>query len=296
MKKTQDHSELPSQLEVRVYSSDTNQFGFFATLRNIIREFPLAHALGLRFAKRSISTKYRQSFLGIIWAFLPPLVTAGIWTFLNATKVVKLDDVGAPYPVFVITGIMLWTVFANAINIPLQVMQTNRNILVKINFPRESLIVNAFYEVLFSTAVTFIIIIVAMIAFKVPVGVDSLLFFPGVFLLMLLGLSIGLVLLPFSLLFKDLQMLVPLVLQLAMFLSPVFYATQPTSLKGMAAILKLNPVSPILSQTRGFLLHIPTDVSLMQIGSVAGTSVVLLVIGIYFQRITMQTLIERMGT
>lgn len=293
MKQAQETSASEIPLEVRVYSSDKNQFGFWATLKNIFLEFPLAHSLGLRFAKRSISTKYRQSFFGIFWAFLPPLATAAIWIILNHTKVIQLDDVGAPYPLFVITGTMLWSVFTNAILTPLQVIQANRNILVKINFPRESLLVNAFYEIVFNTVVSLIIIVVAMIAFKVPLSFESFLFFPGIFLLMILGLCIGLLLLPFSLLFKDVQFLLPSVLQFAMYLTPVVYAKQPFS--GLAAILKINPVSPILIQSRAFLLHIQSDVSLWQIGSIAAASVFLLIIGIFIQRITMQTLIERMG-
>lgn len=289
----QENSERVSPLKVHVYSSDKNQYGFWATLRNIFIEFPLAHSLGLRFAQRSISTKYRQSFFGILWAFLPPLATATIWIILNHTRVVKLDDVGAPYPLFVITGTMLWSVFTNAMLTPLQVIQTNRNILVKINFPRESLLVNAFYEIIFNTLVSLVIIVVALIVFKVPLTPESFLFIPGIFLLMILGLSIGLLLLPFSLLFKDIQFLLPPILQFAMYLTPVVYAKQP--FEGVGAILKINPVSPILTQVRAFLLHIPTTVSPMDIATIGMASLILLIIGIVLQRITMQTLIERMG-
>jgi lipopolysaccharide transport system permease protein len=290
---TEKNSSLTKELPEHIYSADRKS-GLVTTLKSFVKEFRMAHALGYRFAERTIKSRYRQSLLGILWAFLPPIATAIIWIILRNSNVVNIREVGAPYPVFVITGTMLWSVFANAVMMPMQIMQTNRNILVKINFPREAILVNAFYEILFNAAIAFLIIIAELLIFQVHITWHSLLFIPCVFLLIMLGMSIGLLLLPFSLLYRDIQFALPSLLQFAMYLTPVVYA-KPVY-EGIGKLLNYNPVTPVLTAARAWLLNMPVEISHIQIALVAGISAVLLLIGIVLQRITVEILIERMGT
>lgn len=282
-----------STLEERVYSAES-RFGIGRNLGQFFREFPVAHSLGFRFAERSIKARYRQSFLGILWAFLPPISTAVIWIILYSYNVVNLRDVGVPYPVFVITGTMLWSVFVTSVLTPVQIYQANRGILVKINFPREALLVNAFYEILFNAGVAFIIIILELIIFRVPVGFESLLFLPLLIVLLVLGLGVGLLILPFCVLVKDIQFVLPPILQFAMYLSPVVYAKPIYS--GTLKILSYNPVTPVLTSARGCLLGTAEIAPVWQIMAVAGVAFVLLVMGVLLQRLTTGILIERMGS
>jgi lipopolysaccharide transport system permease protein len=268
-------SATPETLPVHTYSSE-RKFGLLKTFKSLIKEFPVAHSLGYRFAERTIKSRYRQSLLGVLWAFLPPISTAIIWIILYESRVVNISDVGVPYPLFVITGTMLWSVFSTALLMPMQIMQANRSILVKINFPREALLVNAFYEILFNTGIAFIIIIAELLIFGVHVDFHSLLFIPAVFLLIFLGMALGLLLLPLSLLYKDVQFALPSVLQFAMYLTPVVYATP--IYKGAGKILALNPVTPVLTSARAWLLGLDLSVPII------------------LQRITVAILIERMGS
>jgi lipopolysaccharide transport system permease protein len=286
-------SATPETLPVHTYSSE-RKFGLLKTFKSLIKEFPVAHSLGYRFAERTIKSRYRQSLLGVLWAFLPPISTAIIWIILYESRVVNISDVGVPYPLFVITGTMLWSVFSTALLMPMQIMQANRSILVKINFPREALLVNAFYEILFNTGIAFIIIIAELLIFGVHVDFHSLLFIPAVFLLIFLGMALGLLLLPLSLLYKDVQFALPSVLQFAMYLTPVVYATP--IYKGAGKILALNPVTPVLTSARAWLLGLDLSVPMWHIALVAGITLLLLFLGIILQRITVAILIERMGS
>ncbi len=283
----------PVSLPVQTYSSG-GKFGVFKTFKSIIKEFPVAHSLGYRFAERTIKSRYRQSVLGVLWAILPPLATAIIWIILYESRVVNIGDVGAPYPLFVITGTILWSVFSAALLMPMQIMQANRSILVKINFPREALIVNAFYEIVFSTCIAFIIIVAELVVFQVHVDYKCLLFIPALFLLIFFGMSLGLLILPVSLLYKDVQFALPSVLQFAMYLTPVVYA-KPIY-QGAGKILALNPVTPILTSARAWLLGLDVAVPSWHIVLVLGITTLLLFLGIFIQRITVGILIERMGS
>jgi lipopolysaccharide transport system permease protein len=293
MESSNDFADKPP-LEERVYSAKNSGSGIIQTIRILLKEFPGAHSLGFRFAERNIKTRYRQSILGVVWAFLPPLVTAIIWVILNKYNVIRVGDVGAPYPVFVITGMMLWSLFSNALLMPLQTVQANRSILVKINFPRESLIVTSFYEILFNAFVSLIIIATCLFIFEVHLTVTCLLFIPAMFILIILGLALGLLLLPVSLLFKDVQFVLPSILQFAMYLTPVVYA-QPIY-KGAAKLLALNPVSPVLTSARAWLLGINISFPLYHLAVVVVVALALFIVGVFLQRKTMQVLIERMGS
>ena len=102
------------------------------------------------------------------WALLPPIGNAAIWIVLNKSNIITMSGSGDNYPIFVLTGTTLWSIFAIAVLTPIQIVQNNTNILTKINFPREALIYTAIYEIGFSTAIALLIIISEFIFFNIP--------------------------------------------------------------------------------------------------------------------------------
>ena len=280
-------------MQTRLYSAKSKS-NVWSTLTAIVKEFPVAHALGYRFAQRNIRARYRQSLLGIVWALIPPLATAAIWIFLNQKNIVTLDYTGHSYALFVITGTMLWSVFSTAVTMPIQSMQANAPILVKVNFPREALVITAFYEILFTSIISLAIILAEIIFFQIPITVYTLLFFPAVFVLILLGMCFGLFLLPFAILYKDIQFALPTFLQIAMYATPVVYATSDFS--GVFKLFELNPVSPVLVSAREWLLGLQSTEGLLTLGIIGVVAIVILTAGFILQRIAMEILIERMGT
>ena len=280
-------------MQVQVYSANSKS-NLWRALKAIGKEFPVAHALGFRFAERNIRARYRQSLLGIVWALIPPLATAGIWIFLNQKNIVSLHHTGSSYALFVITGTMLWSVFSSAVTMPIQSIQANAPILVKVNFPREALIITAFYEIVFTSIISLVIIVAEILIFQIPVTLYTLLFIPAVFVLIMLGMCFGLLLLPFAILYKDIQFALPALLQIAMYATPVVYAT--TELSGSFKILALNPVSPVLVSARDWILGLQSSTGPLTLGCIGLATMVILLAGFILQRIAMEILIERMGT
>ncbi len=282
-----------ANLPVHHYSA-TGRTGILKTLIKIYREFPVAHALGFRFAQRNIRARYRQSVLGIIWALIPPLATAAIWIFLNQNNIVTLNHTGSNYALFVITGTMLWSIFSNAVTMPIQSIQANAPILVKVNFPREALMITAFYEIVFTSLISLVIIAAEIVIFQIPVTGYTFLFIPAVLVLIMLGMCFGLLLLPFAILYKDIQFALPVFLQIAMYATPVVYAT--TEFSGVFKNFAWNPVSPVLVSARDWLLGLQSSTGILTLGCIAAVTIVILVAGFILQRIAMEILIERMGT
>lgn len=280
-------------MQTQVYSANSKS-NLWRTLKAIGKEFPVAHALGFRFAQRNIRARYRQSLLGIFWALIPPLATAAIWIFLNQKNIVSLNHTGSSYALFVITGTMLWSVFSNAVTMPIQSIQANAPILVKVNFPREALMITAFYEIVFTSLISLVIIAAEIVIFQIPVSGYTFLFIPAVLVLIMLGMCFGLLLLPFAILYKDIQFALPAFLQIAMYATPVVYAT--TTLSNGYKFLALNPVSPVLVSARDWLLGTQSTTGLLTLGCIGLATIIILVAGFILQRIAMEILIERMGT
>ena len=280
-------------MQIQVYSANSKS-NLWRTLKAIVREFPVAHALGFRFAERNIRARYRQSLLGIVWALLPPLATAAIWIFLNQKNIVSLQHTGNSYALFVITGTMLWSVFSSAVTMPIQSIQANAPILVKVSFPREALMITAFYEIVFTSLISLVIIVAEILIFQIPVTGYTFLFIPAVFVLIMLGMCFGLLLLPFAILYKDIQFALPAFLQIAMYATPVVYAA--TEFSGGLKMLALNPVSPVLVSARDWILGLQSSTGLLTLGFIGLVTIIVLIAGFILQRIAMEILIERMGT
>ena len=250
--------------------------------------------LGFALGIRNLKAKYRQSVLGLFWAFLPPLITAFIWIFLTGQGVINMKDTGVPYPLFVIIGTSVWQLFSQAVLMPINVVTANKSVLTKLNFKRESILIAGLIELLIPFLATVIIISVAMGWFGVLPAATAPLALLVLLALMGLGIAIGLWLLPIGVLYKDVSFALPPMLQVFMYLTPVVYP-EPV-FTGLGRILAYNPLSPFFELLRGSLI---TEIAMpdpMALTWIIPMVVIGLWIGVKVFKISMQVLIERMGS
>ncbi len=232
--------------------------------------------------------------MGILWAFLPPLATSVVWIILDNQKIVQFSKTVIPYPVFVVIGTTLWQVFTASVLIPLQTVNANKPILTKINFPREAVLVNAFYEILFNVLIGAVIIAAVLIFSGINPGWAGLLYIPFTLQLIMIGMTISLFLLPLSLLFQDVQYVMPSALQFVMYLTPVIYPKPFFS--SFEWLFKYNPVGQSIHFIRSGITGSPNDVMISDMLITFGVVAIFFVIGMVLYRITMEVLIERMGS
>ena len=150
------------KLETKIYQKENN-LHFARLLKDSLSDVYHSRFLARQLAIRDIKAQYRQSYLGIIWAFIGPLTTAFVWIFLNSTGTVKLTDTGMPYPVYAFTGTLLWSIIVDAINSPMASTNGARSILSKINFPKEALIISGIYKLLFNSSIKILLVFVFII-------------------------------------------------------------------------------------------------------------------------------------
>lgn len=221
-------------------------------LRDIARDLLACRELAWRLLVRNISARYRQTMLGYFWAVFPPLATTAIWLFLTRENVVSVDTGKLPYPAFLITGTILWQTFVDAIQIPVRVISESKSMLAKINFPREALPITAFAECWFNVGIRVIILAVAYLY----LGFSPVSTFPlaiaGLLAIVTLGVMIGVILSPFALLYQDVNNGLVLLCQVWMYCSPVIYLPKHSGWMGI--LNRWNPISPLLCQTRDWIM------------------------------------------
>jgi lipopolysaccharide transport system permease protein len=258
----------------------------------MFRDLHASRELAWRLTVRDISAQYRQAFLGILWAFILPLANTLAWIFLNSTGIVAVADTALSYPLYVFTGTMLWAIFMDALNAPLQQAIAARAMLAKLNFPREALVVSGIYQTLFNAAIKIILLLGALIILGVNPGWGLLLFPFGIFSLVLVGTAVGLLITPVGMLYTDVGRALPLLMQFLMYVTPVVF---PMPKAGWAAILfALNPLTPIILTSRDWLTGFSPEYLLFFLLVNVVTVFVLLVVWVVY-RLAMPILIERMS-
>jgi lipopolysaccharide transport system permease protein len=280
----------PSDTIYTPHSSVTNPR---AMVVQMFRDLARGRDLGWRLAVRDIQAQYRQAYLGILWAFIAPLTTTITWLFLSGTGIVSLGQTDLPYPVYIITGTILWSIMIDAMNAPLQRTNAARDMLAKLNFPREGILLSGLYQVLFNSGIKLVILIGALLLLGITPGWSLLLFPLGILSLVLVGTVIGLLITPIGMLYTDIGRAISMLMNFVMYLTPVVF---PMPKEGrVAAIFQMNPLTPIILTSRDWLTGFAPDY-LMYFLVVNAVALFLLMFAWSAYRLAMPILIERMSS
>ncbi|WP_335976753.1 ABC transporter permease [Gaetbulibacter jejuensis] len=278
-------------LETRVYQKErTIKFGALlkASLGDMLRSRFLARQL----AERDIKAQYRQSYLGIIWAFVMPIGTALVWIFLNNSGTVRLSDTGVPYPVYAFSGTLIWSIMVAAINSPMQNTNAAKGILTKINFPKEALLLSGVYKLLFDSFIKLLLLVLFVFAFGVGFHWSLLLVPFAILAAVLFGTTVGLFLTPLGLLYNDIGKIITFGMQFLMYATPVVYAIPDTGL--MRTVMMYNPITPIILTTRDLVVGFSPEF-LNYFIVVIAACVPLLFLGLVMYRIAIPIIVERLS-
>ena len=262
-----------------------------ALVREMARDLGASRELAWRLFVRNVSARYRQTVFGYVWAFLPPLVTTALFVLLRRGGLFSVADTGVPYVAFVLTGMVLWQTFAEALLAPLRMVGQSRSLLTKINFPREALLLAALAEVTFSFCVRALLLVGALAWFRLVPPPTVALVPVGLAVLVAVGLAIGTALVPLAILYQDVEQALGAAVPLWMFATPVLYPA-PVNFPGTLT-MTLNPVGPALDTTRAWLLG--GSPHLAAFGWVALGAFAVLLAGWLLYRLALPILIERMS-
>lgn len=284
-----------TQVPVSVQTPDAALRQPLKLVGDIARDLWAGRELAWRMFLRNIRGLYRQSFLGLFWAFLPPLANTAVWVILRNAKAFDLaGNLKVDYAAYVMAGMVIWQSFVEALQAPIQAVQSNRNMLSKLKFPRESILLVKFFEVLFNLAVRTAVLIPLLLLMNSAAFNVTMLWAPVlVLLLIILGFGIGLFLMPFAMLYQDVGRTIIVSLPVWMILTPIIYA--PPEGWVSAPLNYLNPASPLLSVARD-LLVLGESAFWINMWVYAVIAIPLLLVGLVLYRVSMPVLVERIST
>jgi len=281
-----------SELPTTVYMPESPLRSPATFVRAALADLLASRDLAWRLFMRDFSAQYRNSLLGYLWIFIPPLATGLPFVYLDASGIVRMGDTAIPYAAYAMVGTIIWQVFVDAMQSPLRTMTNARPMLARINFPREAVLLSGLLQVGFGVLVRLLLLAGLFAWFGIVPSATVLLFPVGVLALMMFGLMLGMIITPLGLLYSDVQQALPIATMGLMLLTPVLY---PVPQDGFAArIAAWNPLTPLVASTRDWLTAgtvAPADGFIL----VSVVSAACLLAGWLVFRVALPHLIARLG-
>lgn len=255
-----------------------------------------SHELALRIFLRDFNAQYRQTFLGFFWAFLPPLLMTTVFIFLNKTQVMTGAPPDVPSPLFILTGMVYWQLFVDCLLNPAKVVDASKNLIAKITFPVEGLILAAIYQGLASFFVRLILLLGFCLWFSYYPGLLVLpVMLLSVFPIVVFGICLGLLLIPLELLYKDFAEAVSLSTTFLLFITPVgYYINVNASAGRLAWYFKWNPLVYLINFPRDTFFGILPGYSAVIFG-IFGAGLLVLFLGWVLFKLSLPIIFERLS-
>lgn len=235
---------------------------------------------------RDFSSRYRQSILGVGWAVVRPVLSVLVFTVIFG-RIAKLPSDGIPYPLFSFAAMMPWLYFSNALTQATNSVVLSAPLLTKVYFPRLTLPLASIAVGLVDLAIQFVLLLGMMLWYGVAPN-WNIAWMP-LFLLecVVVSLALGLWLTALNVKYRDITHLVPFVVQIWMYLSPIVYSSSLVPAK-WRAVYSLNPMVGVIDGFRWSMLgQSAPDWKMLAISFSA--VLVLLFSGLYYFRRVEQT-------
>jgi lipopolysaccharide transport system permease protein len=222
---------------------------------------------------RDIKVKYKQTVLGAAWAILQPFTTMIVFSILFG-KLAKVPSDGIPYPIFVYAGLLPWNYFSSALSNSGNSLVASSNLITKVYFPRLIIPASASLSSLLDFFIASIILIGMMVFYHFTPDTLGIVMIPVlVFLTFIVAVGCGLWLSALNVEYRDFQYVIPFLVQIWMFATPVIY---PVTLfpEKYRWLLSLNPMGGIIEAFRASTLgHQPINWNSLIISSAIGFTV-----------------------
>jgi lipopolysaccharide transport system permease protein len=238
---------------------------------------------------RDVKVRYKQTVLGAAWAILEPLLTALVFTLFFG-RLAGIPSEGLPYPLFAYTGLLAWTFFAQGLTQSAASLVGSANLITKVYFPRLVIPLSSVLAGLVDLAVALPVLGVFLLWYRHSPGAE-LLFFPLFLLLALLtAAGVGVWLAALNVEYRDVRYVVPFLVQLWLFVTPVIYPVsvvvrqlERLGLPGWLA--GVNPMAGVVEGFRWSLLGAPPLAPGLLAASVAAAALVAVTGALYFRRV-----------
>lgn len=262
--------------KIRIIDADsgTNYLDYF-------KECWQRRDLTLTLMLRDIKVKYTQTYLGLIWAVINPVISILLLMFVF-NVVARVPTQNVPAILFTTSGLCAWNYFSKVVSEAGDSIIGAQSLVKKIYFPRLVIPLSKSIGGIIELGIVIIMLFILLIIYQYPINLKYFLLIPCIIILVLISFGCGVWVTALSIRYRDFHYIVPILLRVGMFVSPIAYGSQfvPAEYRW---IIGLNPLTGIIDSFRWVLFGIPIDLNVFIISLTF--SIVLLWSGlIYFIR------------
>ena len=225
--------------------------GLFCLINEIIVEIKSSRWLTYQLFLRSFFSMYKQSFLGIFWIILLPVVNVAVFAVLNNAGVFNIGEIQMPYPIYAITGITFWQIFAVGLGSSANALVSAGDMVTKINCSKKSLVIAPMGRTLVSLLIQLVLVGVLFLFYgtvpKLSIFLIPIVVVPIIFLTLGLGFLVAII----NAIMRDIGNILSLGITFLMYLTPVLYAKPKIGI--LSHITKYNPMYHFVSTGRDLM-------------------------------------------
>jgi homopolymeric O-antigen transport system permease protein len=206
--------------------------------------------------KRDLKVRFQQTFIGVLWIVLQPLILMMIFNVILGI-LMRVPTQGIPYPVFFLSGFVVWQFFSQIVNSSAYSLLGNVGLITKAYFPRLALPLSTTLGAIIDFVISFIVLVIFLLAYHFPITPRYLLLPFLVLLTMFFSLGVGLLFGASMVVFRDTKNLLGFILMIWMYLSPIMY---PISIvpEQYQILFYLNPLTGFINAFRWVFLGTDT--------------------------------------
>jgi len=239
--------------KITTYEPDNSiKKGFLHIFKEIFHELKMNKWLTYQLFKRDFFALYKQSFVGILWAIIVPLISVVTFIILNRAGVFSIGDIDIPYPLYAILGMSFWQLFSSGLIACTNSLVSAGSMVVKINFSRKSIVIASFGKSVISFLVQLVLAVILFIIYGIMPNIAILLIPILLIPIILFTLGIGFILSLLNGIMRDIGNVISSIIVFLLFLTPILYAKPSTGL--LTKITSYNPIYYLISAPREFLL------------------------------------------
>jgi lipopolysaccharide transport system permease protein len=204
-------------------------------------------------AWRDVAVRYKQTVIGAAWAIIRPFLTMVVFTIIFGKLANLPSEGGAPYAIMVFAGMLPWTFFSSALSSASSSIVGSTNLISKVYFPRLIVPMATVGVALVDFAINFTMLVALMIWYKFMPSLEIVLLPAFVVLALLAGLGPGLWLTALNVKYRDFNYIIPFLVQLGLYASPVGYSSAIVP-EQWRLLYSLNPVVGVIDGFRWCIL------------------------------------------
>jgi len=238
---------------ITIYEPDNSlKKGYLSIFYQIFIELKQNKWLTYQLFKRDFLSAYKQSFIGILWAMVLPLVSIGIFIVLNRSGVLNIGDIGAPYSIYALLGIAFWQFFSNGLLACSNSLVNAGPMILKINFSKKSLVIAAAAKAIVPFIIQIMMVGVLFVGYGMTPSIAGLLIPVFIIPLILFTIGLGFFASLVNGVIRDFGNIISILLTFMMFFTPVLYGKPRIGI--LATLTKYNPLYYLVSVPRNLVL------------------------------------------